>query len=665
MKLARKFDIYTIIISTLSIAALMVFTNFTHSLSFDRPFLIILAIGVVMFFALVVSKIILSRIIIRPLKTIEGVSEAITGGETGKRIDIRSGDELDSLSKSVNKMAEAIEEKIKQLTDSIAKEQEVVREQAILNELMGFIASGMDIQQILRTFINRTRDLMKAEHSGIFILERQEAESEPELKIFLNTFEEETSMDCAKTMLNGIFSNSIRTFMPYRANTLSGEIPGPHFIVRNMLSIPLSSADKKVVGLILLANKDGGFTEKDEDVLFGFTFQAFQAITMQKEIIRYATTDGLTSLNNYRVFVKRLDEEMERAVRYSRDLSVLMVDIDRFKSLNDIYGHQSGDKVLKTIAALILKNIRNTDFAARYGGEEFALILPETTGPQAFTVAERLRNSINRHDFLLRDKELTNVSVSIGYATYPDDADGSEMLLKKADQGLYFAKENGRNMSCRFYDIRGKVEDNMPEELKSILRDTSLTSIKELAKAIDSKSNYMKGHSFEVAALSVKIGKELKLDESQVEGLRIASLLHDIGNLAIPDNILNKPGTLTEEEKKIIKGHPGLSEMLLKHYPKSDYVLPAILYHHERYDGKGYPRGLQADEIPLPAKILGAVEAYHAMTSSRPYKKRKTRIEAIAELEREAGRQFDPEVVRLLVDFLKNFPDPAEKRNSG
>ncbi|OGW31258.1 MAG: hypothetical protein A2X59_08590 [Nitrospirae bacterium GWC2_42_7] len=662
MKLARKFDVYTIIITLLSIAALIVFSIFTKSISFDRPLLIIIAIGVIMFLALVVSQIILSKIIIRPIKTIKGVSEAIAGGETGKRINISSEDELDSLSKSVNKMAEAMEDKLKKLTDSIAKEQEVVREQAILNELMGFIASGMNVEEILRTFINRTRDLLKAEHSGIFILERPEAGSEPELKIFLNTFVEETSMDCAKTMLNGIFSNAIRTFMPYRTNTLSGEIPGSHFSVKNMLAIPMSSADKKVVGLIVLANKEDGFTEEDEDVLFGFTFQAFQAITMQKEIIRYATTDGLTSLNNHRVFMKRLDEEMERAVRYARDISLLMVDIDHFKSFNDTYGHQSGDRVLKTIAELIQKNIRNTDFAARYGGEEFAIILPETTGPQALVVAERLRNNVSTHDFLLQNEQHTTVTVSIGYATYPDDADGSEMLLKKADQGLYFAKENGRNMSCRYYDIKGKTEDDIPEELKSILRDTSLTSIKELAKAIDSKSNYMKGHSFEVAALSVKIGKELKLDEAQVEGLRIASLLHDIGNLAIPDNILNKPGALTEEEKKIIKGHPGLTEMLLKHHPGSDYVLPAILYHHERYDGKGYPHGLQAEEIPLAAKILGVVEAYHAMTSSRPYKKRKTKLEAVAELESEAGKQFDPEVVKSLVDFLKNLPDPKEKR---
>lgn len=663
MKLARKFDVYTIIITALSIVALIVFSIITNSISFDRPLLIIIAIGVIMFFDLVISQIILSKIIIRPIKTIKGVSEAIAGGETGKRINIRSGDELESLSKSVNKMAEAIEDKIKRLTDSIENEQEVVREQAILNELMGFIASGMNVEEILRTFLNRTKDLLKAEHSGIFILERSESGSELELKIFLNTFEEETSMDCAKTMLNGIFSNVMRTFMPYRADSLTGEIPGSHFSVQNMIAIPMSSADKKVVGLIVLANKSGGFTEGDEDVLFGFTFQAFQAITMQKEIIRYATTDGLTSLNNHRVFMKRLDEEMERAVRYSRDLSLLMVDIDNFKTFNDIYGHQAGDSILKTIAELTQKSIRNTDFAARYGGEEFALILPETTGPQAFVVADRLRNSINKHDFLFQNDDYANVSVSIGYATYPDDADGSEMLLKKADQGLYFAKENGRNRSCRYYDIKGKAEDDMPDELRSILHDTSLTSIKELAKAIDSKSNYMKGHSFEVAALSVKIAKELKLDEAQVQGLRIASLLHDIGNLAIPDNILNKPGVLTEEEKKIVKGHPGLSEMLFKHYPKADYVLPAILYHHERYDGKGYPSGLKAEEIPLPAKILGAVEAYLAMTSTRPYKKRKTRLEAIAELENEAGKQFDPEVVKLLVDFLKNLSDPKQKRS--
>lgn len=628
-----------------------------------RALWILAVTAATMFLVLIMSRIIVSRIIVQPIKIIEKASDAIAKGDTGKRIDLKAKDELGSLSSSINMMAEAMEEKIKRLENLITKEQNSVREQTILNELMGFIASGAELELALLTFLGRTRDMMKAEHSAIFILENKEDAKEPELKIFLNTFEEKTSPDCALAMLNGVFKYTLNTFEPVRKNTFMGEVPATHFIVKNLIAIPLSSIDKTVLGLIVLVNKEGGFTDEDEDVLFNFSFQAFQAITLQQEIFRYATTDGLTGLNNFRVFKKRLEDEIERSKRYSRDVSLVMIDIDHFKSFNDIYGHQAGDYVLKGVAKLIYKSIRTTDFAARYGGEEFAVILPETAGPQVFTVAERLRNSISTHEFVLDKGNICNVTVSIGYATYPEDADGSELLIKKADQGLYFAKENGRNRVCRYYDTYRKAEGKIPEEIKDILHDASLTSVKELAKAIDSKSNYMKGHSFEVAAFAVMIGRELGLSEEQIEGLRIASLLHDVGNLGIPDKILNKPGPLTDEEKIIIQGHPGLSEMVLKHYPRSEHVLPTILYHHERFDGNGYPNGLKEEEIPLPAKILGAVEAYNAMTSPRPYRRRKTRLEALAEMEREAGKQFDPLIVKTLINILKKIEDPVEKRS--
>lgn len=621
---------------------------------------ILLVTAATIFLMVIVSRIFVSRTIAKPIKIIKDASDAIAKGDTGKRIDIKSRDELGSLSGSINIMAEAIEDKINRLKDSIVKEQAVVREQTILNELMGFIASGIDIEVVLRTFIGKTRDLLKAEHSSIFILESQDAGKDPDLKIFINTFEEKTSMDCAKAMLNGVFKDVFKTFMPIRTNTLMGKVPAMPFELKNMLAVPLSSIDKKVLGLIVLVNKDGGFTKDDEGMLFNFSFQAFHAIAMQQEILRYATTDGLTGLNNYRVFIQRLKEEVERSKRYSRDISLLMVDIDHFKSFNDIYGHQTGNNALRDIAKLIFEHLRTTDFAARYGGEEFAVILPETAGSQALIVAERLRKSISRHEFIPENGEPAHVTVSIGYASFPDDADTGELLIKRADQGLYLAKESGKNRVCRYSDLYRKVKDNVPEEIKHILQDMSLTSIKELAKAIDAKSNYMRGHSFEVAALAVMTGKELRLSENQIEGLKIASLLHDLGNLGIPDNILNKPSLLTDEEKKIIRSHPGLPEMVLKHYPNSEYVLSAILYHHERFDGRGYPRGLKEEEIPLQAKILGVVEAYNAMISARPYKRRKTRLEAIAEMEKEAGKQFDPKVVKIFINLLKKIEDPIE-----
>lgn len=626
----------------------------------ERALRILLVTALMIFLLIIFSRMIISRAIVRPLKTIEDVSNAIAGGEAWKRTDIRSGDELGSLSRSVNIMAGVIEDKLNRLKDSIAKEQAVVREQTILNELMGFIASGIDLEKVLRTFLERTRDLIKAKHSSIFILEN--AGDNPELKIFVNTFEEKTSQDCARSMLNGVFRNSVRTLTPLRVNTAMGEAPATHLEISNMLAIPILSINKKSIGLIVLVNKEGGFTQDDEDTLFSFSFQAFQAISMQQEILRYATTDGLTGLHNHRVFMERLAEEIERAKRYSQSFTLLMVDIDHFKSFNDIYGHQAGDHILKSVADLINESIRNTDFGARYGGEEFAVILPETTGPQVLVVAERLRNSINRYEFVLENGEPAHVTVSIGYSTYPDDADNADALLRSADQGLYFAKESGRNRVRSYYDASRKIGDRTPDEIENMLRNSSLTSFKELAKAIDSKSYYMKGHSLEVAAIAVMIGKKLGLGDDQIEGLRIASLLHDVGNLSIPDYILNKTGPLTDEEKRIIQGHPGLSEILLRHYAQSEIILPAILYHHERFDGKGYPLGLKGDDIPFQAKILGAVEAYHAMISERPYRRGMNRTEAISVIEGEAGNQFDPMIAKMLVNLLKDSEDPHERR---
>jgi diguanylate cyclase (GGDEF)-like protein len=617
-----------------------------------------------MFLILLFSRMFVSRLVVNPLHIIENASSALAKGDTQHRPAFTSNDELGSLSKSINVLAESIEEKGKHLEAAIAKEQAVVREQVILTEMMTYIASGVELDKLLYTFLQRTRDLLRSEHSAIFILENVSDATDPELKYYVDTMEEKTSMDCARAMINGFFLNTIRLFEPLRTDKLSGEIPTTHFEMDNLLAAPLSSADKKLIGLVVLVNKADGFTSDDEESLFSFSFQAFQAITMQQEIVRHASTDGLTGLHNYRIFRKRLDEEMERAKRYSRDLSLLMINIDHFKSFNDIYGHQAGDSVLQTVSRQLLKFIRNTDFAARYGGEEFIVILPETTSDQAYVVAERLRSSINSYEFTLNKKEIAYITVSIGYETFPDDADEPEVLIRKADQGLYMAKENGRNRVSKYYDEKEKTEGALPKEMNTILSDPSLTSVKELAKAIDSKSFYMRGHSFEVAALSILVGRELELDSSQIEGLGIASLLHDIGNLGIPNNVLNKASALTDEEKKIIKGHPGLTEMLLKHYPRAEFILPAIPYHHERYDGKGYPNGLQKDEIPLGAKILAVVEAYHAMVSPRPHRRKRTRVEAIAELERESGRQLDPSVVNVFMKILKTSGDPAGKRKS-
>lgn len=305
--------------------------------------------------------------------------------------------------------------------------------------------------------------------------------------------------------------------------------------------------------------------------------------------------------------------------------------------------------MLKTLADIIMKNIRNVDFAARYGGEEFMILLPEASCENAVSIAERIRKGVVEHPFTSEDGQRVWITVSIGAVCFPFDGTVKEDLLRKVDQALYYAKENGRNTVCNYSDTIAGIIERKPEELDNILKDPTLKGIKDLAMAIDSMSSYMRGHSLEVSAYAMVIAKTLGLNDSEIEGIRIAGILHDVGNVTIPPGILNKPGPLTEEEKMIIKGHPQLAEMLLRKHPYTEKILPTILYHHERYDGKGYPIGLKGKEIPIYARILSVAEAFQAMTSSRPYRERLTLDQAIKELRDNAGTQFDPDVVEAFI----------------
>ncbi|MBI5100367.1 MAG: diguanylate cyclase [Nitrospirae bacterium] len=401
-------------------------------------------LSMIMIICVLAARIFFTRIVLAPIREIEKISNDIARGDISKRGPVTSDDEFGGLSKSINLMADAIKEKIDKLEQVVNSEQAVVREQKLLNELMGIIASGVDINEVLRVFLARTRDLLQAEHSSIFIMELRD-NLEPEMKIFANTFEETSTLDCARTMVKGVFFNVIKTLTPLRINTPLGETPVSHLEMRNLLAVPLVSHDKNILGLIVIVNKEGGFSKDDEDVLFTFSFQAFQAVTLQQEIMHYATTDGLTGLNNHRIFRKKLQEEIRRAERYGRSVSLLMIDIDHFKAFNDAHGHQEGDHALKTVAGIINKNIRSTDFGARYGGEEFAVILPEATGPQAHIIAERMRMSISSSGMNLAEGRQKTVTISIGHATFPDDAVSDETLIRNADLGLYSSKERGRN----------------------------------------------------------------------------------------------------------------------------------------------------------------------------------------------------------------------------
>ena len=357
-----------------------------------------------------------------------------------------------------------------------------------------------------------------------------------------------------------------------------------------------------------------------------------------------AHTDPLTELRNRRGFQEILAAELGRTSRTGRPASLLVADLDHFKLVNDSLGHAGGDRALRRFADQMRRLTREIDTPARLGGEEFALLLPETPKNDAFIVAERLRRVVRAH---FAD-DAAPLTVSIGVASYPEDGLSADALLLAGDQALYSAKEMGRDRTVLFdFDT---VAELMGGGGPRAGRE-QLSAVLVLAETIDLRDSGTARHAQAVALHAEAVARQLGLAEPEVERVKLAGLLHDVGKVGVRDAVLNKPGPLTEAEWAEMRTHPELGARILAGAHLED-VAEWVFAHHERLDGNGYPLGLRADEIPLQARILSVVDAYEAMTSQRPYSDPMPREHAEAELLRCAGTQFDPHVVRALIDAL-------------
>jgi diguanylate cyclase (GGDEF)-like protein len=368
-----------------------------------------------------------------------------------------------------------------------------------------------------------------------------------------------------------------------------------------------------------------------------------------------ATTDYLTSLLNHRGFQEKLEDEACRARRYCRPFSLLMIDIDHFKKINEAHGHQAGDEILKELALHILGNCRESDRMARYGGEEFAIILPETNAAEALALAERLRAAVEDQPFTVTNgtEEPVWLTISVGVASFPDDSTQPEGLLMAAELALLRAKHLSRNTVCTYSALArlGKIDD--PYLLHRYLQEGTVDSIIALVEVMENRDPYVQGHSRRVAELALKIGERLKLSEAPLESLRVAGLLHDVGKIGIPVGILEKPSALTEDERRYVQTHPGVGGAILSTLSNLEELVPLIVHHHEHYDGNGYPDGMKGEEIDLLARILAAADAADAMLSPRPYRPALSLEHALSEVQRQSGAQFDPDVSEALAEVLK------------
>jgi diguanylate cyclase (GGDEF)-like protein/putative nucleotidyltransferase with HDIG domain len=385
-------------------------------------------------------------------------------------------------------------------------------------------------------------------------------------------------------------------------------------------------------------------------------------------------TDVLTGVGSRRLLEKKLEVECARSKRYKRPFSVAILDLDNFKSINDVFGHATGDNALKKLAECMNSQKRIPDILARYGGDEFVILMPETEANDAKTFMERIRAKIQE----IQVQENISMTISCGVAqSKPDFSDSSSDVIRRADLALYEAKSAGRNC-VKLWNKQmsqalkaGDIEFERIKKLKRRVAGLSeqaekmfIQSIWGLVQALEAKDPYAKKHSENVMHYAVGIAEMMNISSRQLDVLRRAAMIHDIGNIGIPDAILSKPGKLTPHERKIIEQHPLIAVRILDKMSFLEQEIKIVRSHHEKWNGQGYPDSLSNTSIPVGARIIAVADTFDALISDRAYHKPRSVAEALEILNDSSGYDFDPQVVNALVmwtEKVNNQHDSVEQ----
>lgn len=404
-------------------------------------------------------------------------------------------------------------------------------------------------------------------------------------------------------------------------------------------------------------------------------------VELQEQTNKFANTDTLTGLYTHRGFQEVLKAELKRAEDNETNLSIIMLDINNISKINRELGHAKGDEVIKLLAEKVKQNVRTNDKAGRYGGDEIAIILPDTNTSDAKYLAEYITYCLS----CCFVDDVGPVKVSVGIATYPECSRDQEKLLILAEQAMYISQAKGykEGMSAiissadfNFWDDdalnsfaevvakrHAQLGIDFEEELVHKFNNEQIVSqnhlfelANSLAGAIDAKDPYTKGHSTSVSRYSEALARAINLPEDEVQRIMLGALLHDVGKIGIPENVLKKPDKLSDEEWQIMKQHPviGAEKVLAPNEALRD-LIPMVKYHHEHIDGSGYPENLKGEDIPLAARIVAVADTFHALISDRPYRKGMSIEKACKILKEGAGKQWDSDLVRHFISIAPSL----------
>lgn len=358
---------------------------------------------------------------------------------------------------------------------------------------------------------------------------------------------------------------------------------------------------------------------------------------------RLAYTDALTGAPNRRFLDEYLLDAVERARNEQQPLTLAYIDIDNFKLLNDFLGHDLGDRILCDVADALRTYVTPPGEFARFGGDEFLAIFPGLTHSQVERRIDRVRRSVTNLDVANRDRLTLPTRISCGIAEFRGH-ETPQQLVREAEDAMYLDKSVTQTM------------DSMPagnSPMDPVIKVKNLKALRNLVKAIDRRDTYTRFHSDHATHLAALIGRQIGLGEEHMTAMMIAGPIHDLGKICVPDEILRKPGPLSPEERRTMEEHPVMGAAITAAVTDYDSVVNLVRHHHERFDGGGYPQGLGGDAIWLPTRVFTICDAYSAMTTDRPYRRGLTMEQALAEIERGSGSQFDPDVAKEFIGMVE------------